>query len=66
VPRGFLLERVPSGIVYQYSTPYYLLLHTGDLAHTLILGMSGSGKAFLRRFAPQVLPAKQMELPLPA
>src|ERR1700724_2973144 len=26
------------------STPYYLNLHTGDVAHTLILGMSGSGK----------------------
>jgi len=48
------------------STPYFLNLHTRDIGHTLILGMTGSGKAFLRRFAPQVLPAKQMELPLPA
>jgi type IV secretory pathway VirB4 component len=46
------------------STPYFLNLHTRDVAHTLILGMTGSGKAFLRRFAPNILPAKQMELPL--
>jgi hypothetical protein len=44
------------------STPYFLNLHTRDVAHTLILGMTGSGNAFLRKFAP---PAKQMELSLP-
>lgn len=48
------------------ATPYYLNLHEREVAHTLILGATGSGKSFLRRFAPQVLPAKQMELPLPA
>ncbi|MBZ5668066.1 MAG: hypothetical protein LAO30_26230 [Acidobacteriia bacterium] len=44
------------------STPYFLNLHNGEVAHTLILGMTGSGKAFLRRYAPQHLQAKQMEL----
>ena len=27
------------------STPYFLNLHNGEVAHTLILGMTGSGKA---------------------
>jgi type IV secretion system protein TrbE len=35
------------------STPYYLNLHTGDVAHTLILGMSGSGKSYLANFLLQ-------------
>src|SRR6202522_585413 len=35
------------------STPYYLNLHTGDVAHTLILGMSGSGKSYLCVFLLQ-------------
>jgi type IV secretion system protein VirB4 len=35
------------------ATPYYLNLHCGDLAHTLILGMSGSGKSFLAVFLVQ-------------
>src|ERR1700690_4390431 len=35
------------------STPYYLNLHTGDVAHTLILGMSGSGKSYLCNFLLQ-------------
>jgi type IV secretion/conjugal transfer VirB4 family ATPase len=35
------------------STPYYLNLHTGDVAHTLILGMSGSGKSYLSNFLLQ-------------
>jgi hypothetical protein len=29
------------------STPYFLNLHTRDVAHTLILGMTGSGKSYL-------------------
>ena len=33
------------------STPYYLNLHTGDVAHTLILGMSGSGKSMENNYA---------------
>jgi len=32
------------------STPYYLNLHTGDVAHTLILGMSGSANSGALRF----------------
>jgi type IV secretion system protein VirB4 len=48
------------------STPYFLNLHNGEVAHTLILGMTGSGKCFLRRFQPQILPPKQLELPLSA
>jgi len=48
------------------STPYFLNLHIGEVAHTLILGMTGSGKSFLRKYAPQLLPPKQMELWLSA
>jgi type IV secretion system protein VirB4 len=48
------------------STPYFLNLHNGEVAHTLILGMTGSGKAFLRKYAPQRLQPKQMELWLSA
>jgi type IV secretion system protein VirB4 len=43
------------------STPYFLNLHNGEVAHTLILGMTGSGNSFLRRCAPQRVPPKQME-----
>jgi len=31
-------------------TPFYLNLHTKDIAHTLILGMTGSGKSFFCNF----------------
>jgi hypothetical protein len=48
------------------NTPYFLNLHTRDVAHTLILGMTGSGKMFLRKYAPQRLPPKRTELSLPA
>jgi type IV secretion system protein VirB4 len=34
------------------STPYFLNLHTRDVAHTLILGMTGSGNSYLRKYAP--------------
>ncbi len=33
-----------------YRTPYYLNLHSGEVAHTLILGKTGSGKSFLLCF----------------
>ncbi|MEW5980405.1 MAG: DUF87 domain-containing protein, partial [Acidobacteriota bacterium] len=33
-----------------HKTPYFLNLHHGDLAHTTILGKSGSGKSFLLNF----------------
>lgn len=29
-----------------HGTPYYLNLHAGDVAHTLLLGATGSGKSF--------------------
>ena len=29
------------------ATPYFLNLHNGEVAHTLILGTTGSGKSFL-------------------
>jgi type IV secretion system protein VirB4 len=46
------------------STPYFLNLHNGEVAHTLILGMTGSGKSFLRKYTPQQLSPMQMDLPL--
>jgi len=48
------------------STPYFLNLHNGEVAHTLILGMTGSGKSFLRRYQPRRTPPKQLELGLSA
>jgi type IV secretion system protein VirB4 len=35
------------------STPYYLNLHNGEVAHTLILGMTGSGESYLCNFLLQ-------------
>jgi type IV secretion system protein VirB4 len=35
------------------QTPYYLNLHCNDVAHTLILGATGSGKSFLANFILQ-------------
>ena len=32
------------------STPYFLNLHNGEIAYTLILGMTGSGKSYLCSF----------------
>ena len=32
------------------ATPYYLNLHNQDVAHTLVLGATGSGKSFLLNF----------------
>jgi type IV secretory system conjugative DNA transfer VirD4/TraG family protein len=34
-------------------TPYFLNLHNGEVAHTLILGMTGSGKSYLCNFLLQ-------------
>jgi type IV secretion system protein VirB4 len=48
------------------STPYFLNLHNGEVAHTLILGMTGSGKSFLRKCTPRRPPPIQLTLPLPA
>jgi type IV secretion system protein VirB4 len=33
-----------------YGTPYFLNLHHRDVAHTMILGRTGSGKSFLLNF----------------
>lgn len=33
-----------------HATPYYLNLHCGDVAHTLVLGATGSGKSFALNF----------------
>ena len=30
----------------KHGTPYYLNLHSGDVAHTLLLGATGAGKSF--------------------
>ncbi len=35
------------------STPYFLNLHNGEVAHTLILGMTGSGKSYFCCFVLQ-------------
>jgi type IV secretion/conjugal transfer VirB4 family ATPase len=36
-----------------HGTPYYLNLHSGDVAHALITGATGSGKSFLTSFLLQ-------------
>ena len=36
-----------------HGTPYYLNQHSGDVAHTLMLGATGSGKSFLTSFLIQ-------------
>jgi type IV secretion system protein VirB4 len=35
------------------NTPYFLNLHNGEVAHTLILGMTGSGKSYFCAFVLQ-------------
>jgi type IV secretion system protein TrbE len=35
------------------NTPYFLNLHNGEVAHTLILGMTGSGKSYFCNFLLQ-------------
>jgi type IV secretion system protein VirB4 len=35
------------------ATPYFLNLHNGEIAHTLILGQTGSGKSYLANFILQ-------------
>jgi type IV secretion system protein VirB4 len=39
----------------EQATPYFLNLHQQDVAHTLILGATGSGKSFLLNFLIQNL-----------
>jgi type IV secretion system protein VirB4 len=43
------------------ATPYFLNLHNGEVAHTLILGMTGSGKSYLANF---ILQSAQKYAPL--
>ncbi|MGH9615903.1 MAG: VirB4 family type IV secretion system protein, partial [Acidobacteriaceae bacterium] len=38
-----------------HATPYYCNLHSGDVAHTLVLGATGSGKSFTLSFTLQSL-----------
>jgi type IV secretion/conjugal transfer VirB4 family ATPase len=38
-----------------HGTPYYLNLHSGEVAHTLVLGATGSGKSFALNFLLQSL-----------
>ena len=38
-----------------HGTPYYLNIHSGDVAHTLLLGATGSGKSFTLSFTLQSL-----------
>jgi type IV secretion system protein VirB4 len=38
-----------------HATPYFLNLHVGDVAHTLVLGATGSGKSFALNFLLQSL-----------
>lgn len=49
-----------------HATPYFLNLHNRDVAHTLILGATGAGKAFLKKYVRKVAPGPQMDLPLSA
>src|ERR1700738_1856985 len=63
--RGGVLSTV-AALETDNSTPYFLNLHNGEIAHTLILGMTGSGNSFLCRCAPQRMPPKQMEFWLSA
>lgn len=39
-----------------HGTPYYLNLHSGDVAHTLLLGATGSGKSFTLSFHAAIAP----------
>ncbi|MDT8068976.1 MAG: DUF87 domain-containing protein [Terriglobia bacterium] len=38
-----------------HGAPYYLNLHSGDVAHTLVLGATGTGKSFTLNFLIQSL-----------
>jgi type IV secretion system protein TrbE len=48
------------------ATPYFLNLHNRDVAHTLILGATGAGKAFLKKYVRKLGSSRQMDLPLSA
>ncbi|MEO6817366.1 MAG: DUF87 domain-containing protein, partial [Edaphobacter sp.] len=46
-PRNAHLEQEYAAVLESiHGTPYYLNLHAGDVAHTLLLGATGAGKSF--------------------
>jgi type IV secretion system protein VirB4 len=57
---GHLEREYLSVLESTHGTPYYLNLHAGDVAHTLLLGATGAGKSFtlgsiiqsLQKYAP--------------
>ena len=49
-----------------HATPYFLNLHNRDVAHTLILGATGAGNTFLRKYVRKLGSGRQMDLPLSA
>lgn len=50
-PRNRHLDREYLALLEtDHGTPYFFNLHAGDIAHSLILGATGSGKSFLLNF----------------
>jgi type IV secretion system protein TrbE len=50
-PRNRYLRQEYLGVLEtNHGTPYFLNLHYRDVAHTMVLGRSGSGKSFLLNF----------------
>ncbi len=47
-----------------HGTPYYLNLHSGDVAHTLVLGATGSGKTTLVNVPASFIPDQERILVL--
>ncbi|MGA7155256.1 MAG: DUF87 domain-containing protein [Acidobacteriaceae bacterium] len=46
-PQNAHLEREYAAVLESvHGTPYYMNLHAGDVAHTLLLGATGAGKSF--------------------
>ncbi len=55
-PRNPYLEREYLAVLETaHGAPYFLNLHSGDVAHTLLLGVTGSGKSFTLNFLVQSL-----------
>ncbi len=63
---GYLDREYLAVLETDNATPYYLNLHEREMAHTLILGATGSGKTLLRKFRLPSQPGSQMELSLSA
>jgi len=49
-----------------HAAQYFLNLHHRGVAHTLILGATGAGKAFLKKYVRKLGLTRQMDLPLSA